>query len=40
MIRELVFYENYFFDFYDQQTDKVKEKIDYVLDLEPVQIFW
>jgi phage-related protein len=33
MIRELIFYEHYFFDFYDAQTQKVQEKIDYVLDL-------
>jgi len=33
MIRELIFYEHYFFDFYDAQPKKVQEKIDYVLDL-------
>ncbi len=33
MIRELIFYEQYFFDFYDTQPKKVQEKIDYVLDL-------
>ncbi len=33
MVRELVFYEHYFFDFYEQQSEKVKEKIDYVFDL-------
>jgi len=30
-IRELVFYRHYFQNFFDQQTEKVKEKIDYVL---------
>lgn len=30
-IRELVFYKQYFHDFFDKQTEKVKEKIDYVL---------
>lgn len=30
-IRELLFYKNYFHDFFNQQTEKVKEKIDYVL---------
>lgn len=29
--RELVFYGSYFLDFFEQQTEKVKEKIDYVL---------
>ena len=29
--RELIFYKNYFEDFFDQQAEKVKEKIDYVL---------
>lgn len=33
MIRELIFYEQYFFDFYDAQPKKAQEKIDYVLDL-------
>jgi phage-related protein len=33
MIRELVFYKNYFWDFYEQQPEQVQEKIDYVLDL-------
>lgn len=33
MIRELIFYEDYFFDFYQEQREKVKVKIDYVLDL-------
>jgi phage-related protein len=30
-IRELIFYRNHFYDFYDKQTEKAKEKIDYVL---------
>jgi len=30
-IRELVFYRNHFYDFFDKQTEKDKEKIDYVL---------
>ncbi|MEO7766921.1 MAG: type II toxin-antitoxin system RelE/ParE family toxin [Ferruginibacter sp.] len=30
-IRELIFYRHYFHEFFDQQTEKVKEKIDYVL---------
>ncbi len=30
-IRELIFYRNYFHEFFDIQTEKVKEKIDYVL---------
>jgi phage-related protein len=30
-IRELVFYRHYFEDFFERQTEKVKEKIDYVL---------
>lgn len=29
--REVVFYRHYFEEFYDRQTAKVKEKIDYVL---------
>lgn len=28
--REIIFYENYFLDFYLNQSDKVQEKIDYV----------
>lgn len=28
--RQLLFYKNYFHDFFNQQTAKVKEKIDYV----------
>lgn len=30
-IRELLFYKGYFHEFFNQQTEKVKEKIDYVL---------
>jgi len=30
-IRELIFFRHYFHEFFDQQTEKVKEKIDYVL---------
>ena len=29
-IKELIFYRHYFHDFFDRQTEKVKEKIDYV----------
>ena len=30
-IRELIFYRHYFHEFFVRQTEKVKEKIDYVL---------
>lgn len=30
-IRELVFYRHYFKEFFERQTEKAKEKIDYVL---------
>lgn len=30
-IREILFYKNYFREFYDKQSLKVQEKIDYVL---------
>lgn len=30
-IRQIVFYKNFFLDFFNKQTEKVKEKIDYVL---------
>jgi phage-related protein len=33
MVRELIFYQNYFFEFYEEQNEKTQEKIDYVLDL-------
>ena len=30
-VRGLVFYKNHFHDFFDKQSEKAKEKIDYVL---------
>jgi len=30
-VRELVFYRNHFYEFFDKQTENAKEKIDYVL---------
>lgn len=33
MARKIVFYKNYFLDFYESRTEKIKEKIDYILDL-------
>jgi hypothetical protein len=33
VFREIIFYENYFIEFYLQQDEKVKEKIKYVLEL-------
>ncbi len=30
-VRKLVFYKNHFHDFFDKQTEKAKEKIEYVL---------
>ena len=33
MERKIALYGTYFSDFYKKQTDKVKDKIDYVLDL-------
>jgi phage-related protein len=30
-VRELVFYRNHFYDFFDKQSEKAKEKIEYVL---------
>lgn len=30
-LRQIIFYKNYFLDFFDKQTEKVKEKIDHVL---------
>ncbi len=30
-VREIVFFGNYFSDFFEGQTEKVKDKIDYVL---------
>jgi phage-related protein len=29
--RQIIYFKNYFLDFFDHQTEKVKEKIDYVL---------
>ncbi|WP_027003638.1 type II toxin-antitoxin system RelE/ParE family toxin [Hugenholtzia roseola] len=33
MVRNIVFYEEHFSEFYDSQSEKVQEKIDYVLNL-------
>ncbi|WP_296684964.1 type II toxin-antitoxin system RelE/ParE family toxin [Flavobacterium sp.] len=33
MNREIIFYENHFIEFYQNQDEKVKEKIKYVLEL-------
>ena len=33
MIREIVFYENHFIEFYQNQNEKVKGKIQYVFEL-------
>ncbi len=30
-VRQIVYYKDYFLNFFKQQTEKVKEKIDYVL---------
>lgn len=30
-LRQIIFYKSYFLDFYNNQTERVKEKIDYVL---------
>ena len=30
-VRQVIFYKNYFLDFFSLQTDKVKDKIDHVL---------
>jgi phage-related protein len=30
-VRDLVFYRHHFYDFFDKQSEKAKEKIDYVL---------
>ncbi|CAM3517424.1 type II toxin-antitoxin system RelE/ParE family toxin [Aquirufa ecclesiirivi] len=30
-VRQIIFYKDYFLDFFNDQTEKVKEKIDYVL---------
>ncbi len=29
--RQLIYFKNYYWDFFNQQTDKIKDKIDYVL---------
>jgi phage-related protein len=34
--RQLIYYKNYFWDFFNTQTEKVKDKIDYVLFLVTV----
>jgi phage-related protein len=34
--RQLIYYQNYFWDFFNAQTEKVKDKIDYVLFLVTV----
>lgn len=33
MIRQVIFYRNYFYDFFNDQPKKVQEKIDYVIDM-------
>jgi phage-related protein len=33
MVRQIVFYKNYFADFFEQQNEKVQLKIDFVLDM-------
>ena len=33
MFREIKYHKNHFFEFYEKQTEKVKDKIDYVLEL-------
>jgi phage-related protein len=33
MVRQIIFYKNYFNDFFDQQNEKVQLKIDFVLDM-------
>jgi phage-related protein len=30
-LRQIIYFKDYFLDFFDQQTEKVKEKIDHVL---------
>jgi hypothetical protein len=34
--RQIIYYKDYFLDFFDQQPEKVKEKINYVLFLVAV----
>ena len=33
MVRQIIFYRDYFYSFFNQQTPKVQRKIDYVLDM-------
>ncbi len=33
MPRKIEFYKHYFYEFFNEQAEKIKEKIDYVLDL-------
>ena len=33
MKRKIIFWDNYFHDFYNQQDNKVKKRIDFVLDI-------
>ena len=33
MVREIVFFDNYFIEFYQNQNNKVREKIQYVLEV-------
>jgi phage-related protein len=33
MFREIIYHKSHFFEFYEAQTEKVKDKIDYVLEL-------
>ncbi len=35
-IRQIIYYKNYFLDFFEEQPEKVKEKIDYILFLVTV----
>jgi hypothetical protein len=34
--RQLIYFKNYYWDFFNEQTEKVKDKIDYVLFLVTV----
>ena len=33
MVRQIIFFRNYFYEFFDKQTPKTQKKIDFVLDL-------
>lgn len=33
MVREIIFFDNYFIEFYQDQNDKIKGKIQYVLEI-------